>query len=153
MKAGCDPGVTGAFALLEDDLSVITVVDMPTMLLGAHKQQVNAAEVSRILKSWLSTGKFSMYLELVHTMPQQGVVSSGNFMESVGVVKGVCAALEIPVILVTPQKWKKAANLIGKPKDSCRTLMQQYYPGTDLSLKKHVGRADALAIAHFGFLC
>jgi crossover junction endodeoxyribonuclease RuvC len=154
MKGGCDPGVTGAITLLADDLSFLGMVDMPTMLLGKNKHQVNAAELAKILNSWLNRfGKFPMYLELVHTMPGQGVTSSGNFMESVGVVKGVCAALEIPIILITPQRWKKAAGLINKPKEAARTLAQLYYPGLDLSLKKHVGRADALLIARFGFLC
>jgi crossover junction endodeoxyribonuclease RuvC len=153
MKCGADPGNTGAFVLLDDSLKVIDMVDMPVMSLGEHKQQVNAAELAKILKNWQDRfGKYTVYLELVHTMPGQGISSSGNFMMGFGVIQGICGALQIPLVLVRPNAWKRTAGLIGKPKDACRTLMQQLYPEQELGLKKHIGRADALAIARFSWM-
>jgi crossover junction endodeoxyribonuclease RuvC len=54
--------------------------------------------------------------------------------------------------LVTPQRWKKAAGLIGKEKDAARTLMIQQQPqiADQLTRKKDIGRADACCIAIYG---
>ncbi len=147
LKCGIDPGILGAIAFLNESNNVIDIFDMPTMMMNKKKQQVNAAEVARILaKHNISI----VYLELVSAMPGNGSVSMFNFGMSFGVVKGVCAALEIPLVLVSPSVWKKSAGLTGKEKDYARTLAIQLYPGLDLGLKKHIGRAEALLIARYG---
>jgi crossover junction endodeoxyribonuclease RuvC len=154
MKGGIDPGATsGALALLKDDLSAVEILDMPTELNG-KKQEINTVELGKILAKWCRKyeGNLVIYLEAVHSMPRQGVSSSFGFGDSFGCIRGVCGALQIPLIRITPQKWKRTAGLIGKPKDAARTLAQQLYPEQNLSLKKHVGRADALLIARFGGL-
>jgi crossover junction endodeoxyribonuclease RuvC len=151
MRIGVDVGNTGALALLNDKSDVLAVVDMPIMALGKNKHQVNAVELARTIERW--TGLYQgivVYLEDVHTMPNQGVASSGNFMFGKGVIVGVVATLRLPMILVTPQSWKKRAGLIGKDKDYARTLAQQLYPTADLGRKKDIGRADALLIARYG---
>jgi crossover junction endodeoxyribonuclease RuvC len=162
MKIGIDPGITGAIAVLKDDLTSWSpnfpypgLYDMPVMAMGKH-QQVNTAELAKILSGIahkVDAVETTVYLEQVNAMPGQGVVSMFNFGMSYGAVLGVCGALMFPVVMVRPNAWKKTANLIGKPKEAARTLAQQLYPELDLSLKKHVGRADALLIARFGFLC
>lgn len=70
---------------------------------------------------------------------------------SVGVIEGVVAALSLPVMHISPQRWKKAAGLLGKDKDAARTLAVNLFPQMweDLARKKDVGRADALCIAYF----
>jgi crossover junction endodeoxyribonuclease RuvC len=151
MPAGCDPGISGAFALLGENLDFIDAFATPVMLLGKNKHQVNAAELAKNIVEWRREyGNFTVYLENVHTMPGQGVVSSGNFMESVGVVKGILSALQMPFILVTPASWKKRAGLLGKEKDAARTLAQQLYPQAALAHKKDIGLADAILIARYG---
>jgi len=153
MKIGIDPGNFGAIAFLDENLTCRAILDMPTMQLGLKHQQVNAAALAEIMQSFHSTEEpVTVYLEQVNAMPGQGVSSMFNFGMGYGVVQGICGALKYPLVLVRPNAWKKLANLIGKPKDAARTLAQQYYPEQDLSLKKHVGRADAVLIARFGFL-
>jgi crossover junction endodeoxyribonuclease RuvC len=153
---GFDPGITGAIAVLLEDRTALAVYDMPVMAMGKH-HQVNAAEVRRLLLPLLSKNTTSSglvaYIEQVSSMPGNGSVSMFNFGMSYGTIIGVCAALQIPITFVRPNAWKKAAGLINKPKEAARTLAQLFYPGVDLSLKKHVGRADALLIARFGGLC
>ena len=83
-------------------------------------------------------------------MPGQGVSSMFGFGVSYGILQGVIASLGIPSVLVTPQRWKKAAGLMGKPKDYARTLAQRLYPAAELSRKKDIGRADAILIARYG---
>jgi len=143
MKIGIDPGISGAIAKLNDNNSFIEVYDMPVMQGTGKRQQVNAAELVRIIRH---DGGVA-YVERVSSFPGQGVASMFSFGTSYGIVLGVLAALQIPIVLVTPQSWKKRAGLTGREKDYCRTLMQQRFPNAELGLKKHIGRADALAIA------
>ena len=69
---------------------------------------------------------------------------------SYGAVQMALAAFGIPMVLVSPVVWKRNAGLSGQEKDKARTLVQQLYPHLDFSLKKHIGRADAILIARFG---
>ena len=68
-------------------------------------------------------------------MPGQGVTSMFNFGQSFGAIKGICAALELP-IFVTPSKWKKHFELINSSKDSCRTRVIEMYPSLSDRLAK-----------------
>jgi len=146
-RIGCDPGISGALALLDDNLALIEVVDMPTMAMGKTKRQVNAAELAKILSQWKGA---TAYVEKVSAYPEQGVTAMFNFGMSYGVILGVLGALQIPVILVSPQSWKKKAGIIGSVKDVSRTKAQQLYPEADLARKKDCGRADSILIARFG---
>ena len=124
------------------------VWDMPTMGRGSGtKQQVNAAEVGKLLRE---CPPCTAYMELVGSMPGQGVSSMFNFGKAAGAVLGALGALQFPVVEVTPQRWKRAFDLIGKEKDLARTAAQQLMPTAPLSLKKHCGRADALLLALYG---
>ena len=62
---------------------------------------------------------------------------------------GVLATLRLPYTAVRPVVWKKAFSL-GKDKEASRLRAMQLYPGADLRLKKHHGRAEALLLAHYG---
>ncbi|MDC3145888.1 hypothetical protein OA504_03080 [Candidatus Pelagibacter sp.] len=86
-------------------------------------------------------------------MPGQGVTGMFNFGQSFGVIKGVCAALKLPVILVRPVKWKKHFNLLNCEKDASRTKVIETYPyiSSELSKKKDVNKADAILIAKYYF--
>lgn len=147
MKLGIDPGISGAIAILKDN-EPVAVHDMPIMQQGKGKQ-VNVNLLATILEAYSNA---TVVLEKVHAMPGQGVSSVFRFGESFGAIKGVVAALRMPLIEVTPQAWKKKAGLIGKEKDECRTLCIQQFPhlADDLRYKKHCGRADAIMIARHG---
>ncbi|WP_202922329.1 hypothetical protein [Pseudoxanthomonas koreensis] len=145
---GIDPGLSGAIALLRNG-EYAEVWDMPTMGRGTgSKQQINSAEVARILRECPPCPAF---IELVGAMPGQGVSSMFNFGKAAGAVMGALAALKFPVTEVTPQRWKRAFDLIGKEKDMARTVAQQLMPLAPLSRKKDCGRADALLIGLCGY--
>jgi crossover junction endodeoxyribonuclease RuvC len=145
---GIDPGLSGAIALLRDG-EYAEVWDMPTMGRGSgKKQQVNAAEVARILRE---CPPCTAYMELVGAMPGQGVSSMFNFGKAAGAAMGALAALGFPLVEVTPQRWKREFTLTGKEKDMARTYCQQLMPAAPLSRKKDCGRADALLIALWGW--
>ena len=66
-------------------------------------------------------------------------------------LKGVCAALGLPIFFVRPSKWKKHFDLINSSKDASRTKAIEMYPSLSdkLSKKKDVNKSDAILIARF----
>ena len=90
-------------------------------------------------------------MEHVSAMPGQGVTSMFNFGQSFGVIKGICAAMQLPIFFVRPAKWKKHFDLINSQKDSSRTKAIEMFPKTSsiLSRKKDANKADAILIACF----
>src|SRR5690625_585132 len=100
---GIDPGVSGAIAVLGADHPGLH--DMPVMAKGkGNKRQVNAAALADLLSQAREIGDDTVVmLEQVGAMPGQGVSSTFGFGESLGVVRGVCGALRLPLQLVTPQ--------------------------------------------------
>ena len=84
-------------------------------------------------------------------MPGQGVTSMFNFGQTFGAIKGVCAALNLPIFFVRPSKWKKYFELINSSKDSSRTKVIEMYPSLSdqLSKKKDVNKSDAILIARY----
>ena len=149
---GFDPGQTGAVAAFDGE-RIEAVIDMPTMTrLHGKGNQVDPYTLATALIDLCAGREATAVLEAVSAMPGQGVSSTFHFGESVGVVLGVLGALQIPVRMVTPAKWKKAAGLLGRDKDAARTLAIQLHPevADQLARKKDTGRADAVGIARFG---
>ena len=147
---GIDPGISGAISVLENK-KILEVYDTPTMIDGKkNKRQINSAQVTNIIKERLKDGKeVIVVVEHVNAMPGQGVTSMFNFGQSFGVIKGICAALGLPIYFVRPSKWKKHFNLIKTNKDASRTKVIEAYPeiSSKLHRKKDSNRADAILIA------
>ena len=93
----------------------------------------------------------SVVVEQVNAMPGQGVTSMFNFGQTFGAIKGICAALGLPIFFVRPLKWKKHFELVNSSKDSSRTKAIEMYPllSSELSKKKDVNKSDAILIARF----
>ena len=147
---GIDPGINGAISVIENK-KIIEVYDTPTMIDGKkNKRQINGAQVTNIFKERLNGEKeVVVVVEHVNAMPGQGVTSMFNFGQSFGVIKGICAALNLPIYFVRPAKWKKHFNLIKTNKDASRTKVIEAYPeiSSKLHRKKDSNRADAILIA------
>ena len=97
---GVDPGLSGAIAILEDN-RVKEIFDMPVMSDGKkNKRQLNSAQLVKILKDNIKDHQDTvMVVEQVNAMPGQGVTSMFNFGQTFGAIKGVCAALGLPIFL------------------------------------------------------
>ncbi len=147
---GIDPGISGAISIVENK-KILEVYDTPTMIDGKkNKRQINSAQLTNIIKERLNEGKeVVVVVEHVNAMPGQGVTSMFNFGQSFGVIKGICAALSLPIYFVRPTKWKKHFNLIKTNKDASRTKVIEVYPeiSDKLKRKKDSNRADAILIA------
>ena len=149
---GIDPGIQGALAILDNE-KVIDIVDLPVMSDGKkNKKQLNGAYLSDYLKKHiLNIENTVVVVEQVNAMPGQGVTSMFNFGQTFGVIKGICAALKIPIYFVRPSKWKKHFDLIRSSKDASKTKVIEMYPSLSnlLSKKKDVNKSDAILIAKF----
>ena len=151
IKIGIDPGLSGAIVIMEEN-SPIEWQRMPTMKTGSANR-VNAPALAAMIKPYLYLDKpLHAYVELVSSMPGQGVASMFSFGHSAGVIQGVLGAFEIPVTMVTPSQWKKRAGLTGQDKDASRTLAIQMWPFWRELDKKGAGQAyaDAAFIAVYG---
>ena len=151
---GIDPGISGSICFFENG-KILEVIEMPTMTDGKkNKRQVNGAQIyNEILKRINKNNKQNVrvIIEHVSAMPGQGVTSMFNFGQSFGVLKGVCAAMQLPIFFVRPAKWKKYYDLINSQKDSSRVKAIEMFPkfSSMLSRKKDTNKADAILIANY----
>ena len=149
---GIDPGLSGAIAVLENN-EVKKILEIPVMSEGKkNKRQLNNAQLVNLLKDNIKDfNDAAVVVEQVNAMPGQGVTSMFNFGQTFGAIKGICAALGLPIYFVRPAKWKKHFDLINSSKDASRTKVIEMYPllSSQLSRKKDVNKSDAILIARF----
>ena len=124
---------------------------MPTfevMRNGKAKREVSPHGIASVLS--VPQKIADVVLERVGAMPGQGVTSVFSFGRSVGVVEGVLAAEHIPVSIVTPQAWQKAAGVRGG-KDGARQRACELFPNYAglFARKRDDGRADAACMAWY----
>ena len=154
MIIGIDPGISGAICFFENG-ELKDVIDMPTMASGnKNKQQINGSQIFNEISLRAKRYKpedINVIVEQVSAMPGQGVTSMFNFGQSFGVIKGVCAAMQLPIYFVRPAKWKKYFDLINSQKDSSRVRAIEMFPkfSSMLSRKKDSNKADAILIANY----
>ena len=149
---GIDPGLSGAIAVLENHI-VKKIFDMPVMSEGKkNKRQLNSAQLVELIKQNIKNKEeTAIVVEQVNAMPGQGVTSMFNFGQTFGAIKGICAALGLPIFFVRTTKRKKHFELINSSKDASRTKVIEMYPSisNQLSKKKDVNKSDAILIARF----
>ena len=138
---GIDPGISGAICFLKNG-NILDVIDMQKKKdKKKNKKQVNGSQIYNEIKSLINeNGKdnLKVVVEQVSAMPGQGVTSMFNFGQSFGILKGICAAMQLPIYFVRPAKWKKYFNLINAEKDASRTRAIEIFPyySSNLSKKK-----------------
>ena len=137
---GVDVGsVSGGYALLVG-ARLIEVDDLPVV-----NRQVDAAEWRRVI------GRLKpdiAVVEVVHSMPKQGVASTFKFGMAAGLIRGVLLGAGVPIFDVAPTVWKKHFRLVGSDGEKSRALAIQRFPMSPaLARKKDHNRAEALLIA------
>ena len=108
---GIDPGLSGAIAFLENN-KVLGIFDMPVMSEGKkNKKQLNSAQLVNIFRENMNNEEETIVVvEQVNAMPGQGVTSMFNFGQTFGAIKGVCAALNLPIFLLDLLNGKNILN-------------------------------------------
>jgi len=140
---GIDPGISGAVAFyFPDQRAGISAYDVP--IVG---KEINASALHDLIHQYAPD---LAVIEIVHSMPKQGVASSFNFGMSYGIAKGVVGSLHIPTINVAPTKWKKHFGLTAD-KEQARALAISTWPFSEhFRRKKDNGRAEAALLALYG---
>ncbi len=140
---GIDPGISGSICFFKDG-KIIDVIEMPNMIDGKkNKRQVNGSQVYNEISTRITNIEkkdIKVVIEHVSAMPGQGVTSMFNFGQSFGILKGICAAMQLSMYFVRPAKWKKYFNLIKSEKDASRTKAIEIFPyfSSQLSKKKRL---------------
>lgn len=141
MIVGIDPGLEGALAFLSDS---VRVVDMP---LRPHirRERVDGRQILNLL---METEPDLVVMEAVHGRPGNGAAASFTFGLGFGVLLGIIDAMGVPLVLVTPQKWKSDV-LHGTKKDKAAAVAWAQSRFPDLGRLRH-DQAEALCLAHWG---
>ena len=131
-----DPGLTGAVAFYFPEQDAISVYDMPVV-----DKDVDAASLADMLRRLKPD--FAI-VEKVSSRPGEGVSSAFKFGSGWGIVRGVIAALGVPMRLVTPQRWKKSMGL-DADKEKSRAMALRKWPSRSelFARKKDHGSAEA----------
>ena len=142
---GVDPGKTGALAWHAGDRGLV-VHDMPDLTgaaLGACLADL-ILEDDRPVEAWV---------ESQVGRPGQSSSAMFTFATNYGVILGTLGALNVPVRLVTPAAWKRAARL-SKDKTASRQRAVELWPHCShlFARVKDDGRAEAALIARHGWL-
>jgi hypothetical protein len=87
-------------------------------------------------------------IELVASMPKQGVASTFKFGMAFGATIALAERIRCPFHFVTPRIWKKALGL-DSDKNRSLALGRDLWPEAPLSRQKDNGRAEALLIAEW----
>jgi crossover junction endodeoxyribonuclease RuvC len=148
---GIDPGANGAIARLDDDGNLVSIDDMPTTREANGRSATNAPLLSEILARAHARLAFC---EFVGARPTDAKASAFAFGRARGVIEGVCGALNIPIVFITPPVWKRIADIPPgvEHKDVARTRAIARWPqhAELFKRKSDVDRAESALIAVAG---
>ena len=138
---GIDPGKGGGVAIIFQDKlyasrcpdtihDMVEEVSVPLEMMGTKPTSVAC-------------------IELVHSMPGNGVRSMFTFGQNYGTWLGIMATLKIPYSIVPPGKWMKHYGSMPKArkdrKNRLKQLAQQAWPDHRITL----ATADAILLAMY----
>jgi hypothetical protein len=141
---GIDPGISGAIAFFfPDHPERVACEDVP--IAAGNIDAVTLAARIAIMAPDV------VIIEQVGAMPGQGVSSMFKFGRAFGTVIGVVGALQLPLHMVAPSRWKSHFRL-SADKEMARALALRTFPacGFQFSRKKDHGRAEAALLARYG---
>lgn len=149
---GIDPGTDAFGCILQPRASLAS--GMRWQFLDVPRRGDSDRPDPCVLRDWIR--KFvptRCYFESVGPMPKQGISSTSKFMRATGYLEATVLCCDVPMILVTPQKWKTYYEVPkGSDKEYSRQLALQLFPELAplLARKKDHGRAEAALIAFYG---
>lgn len=150
---GCDIGLSGALALLDEAGILLAVEDMPTLRDGPkNRPTVSAPLLAAIVERWSAS---RAWVEYVGARPGEGAVGAFAFGRSYGTVLGVLGACGVPADTIAPAAWKRTVGIPpGRDgaKDAARSEAVRRWPAKAalFARVKDDGRAEAALIAVAG---
>lgn len=151
---GVDPGVTGAFAVLESDGVFVAVEDLPITEWGKAKW-TDATQLCSRLFDLLDGKPARAVVEHTHAMPSMGTIAANSKGMTLGSVLAGLQMANIGIELVSPASWKGSLGLTGGKTDRERKKAalgraRLLYPTAPLEREKDHNRAEAILIAYWG---
>jgi len=168
---GIDPGVMGGFAVLDMKGEVLEAKSFPLIEIEKpnHRSGQKETRIERyydreeliddlnVFAPNNTNTSVRAYLELVHSMPRDGVASAFKFGDCFGQLKMAMTALDIPTVLLSPQRWTKHihdSNLSKEmtAKKRSAQMFERLFTKFHSTFSKKVpdGIIDAVLIAEFG---
>jgi crossover junction endodeoxyribonuclease RuvC len=150
---GIDPGFSGAICILDENGNIELLEDMPVLRIGS-KQELDERRLCGWIEEYSADPagySIHCFIEKAQPMPGQGISSTGRYLCSYGIIRGICVGLWVPYTLVSPITWKRSMlKDMKKGKQASIFRVLQLYPELDLERKKDHGKADAILIARYG---
>jgi Holliday junction resolvasome RuvABC endonuclease subunit len=143
MYLGIDPGYTGAWGMIDHNGKYQSCGDMLH-----NEKHILSTDVFWEISEAMRKEDMEIIIEMVHSMPGQGVSSSFKFGMAFGAAIAITERFNCIWHMVTPQKWKKALQL-DSDKNKSLDLARQLWPEAPLLRKKDNGRAEALLLAEY----
>jgi crossover junction endodeoxyribonuclease RuvC len=128
---GVDPGINGGIAFFDTISEKLLVYSIPSYKTEKRKEY----DIEKLSEIFIENRPDKCIVEIVHSMPKQGLVSTFFFGKGYGLILGILGALSIPRIDVRPQQWKKYFELSSS---------------YQWKLKKNDGLAEAALLSFYG---
>jgi hypothetical protein len=147
MFMGVDPGESGAFAIIDNNNTILELHDWPG-------DEIALADLILSIMSEIKGAGYSLVaaIEKVHSMPKQGVASSFKFGTNFGIWRMGMAMAKIPFYTPPPQQWQKGILHKAQDKKPALAAAGRLFPKAELYGPRgggKDGRADALLIAYW----
>jgi crossover junction endodeoxyribonuclease RuvC len=155
---GIDPGVTGGLAVVELVDGAIVRVRLertPTVLVRAARRVRREYDLPTMWRSLcIAVGGDPhdgalVALERVSTRPGQHAAATLKTGIGFGHWLALAAAREVPVVVVSPELWKRHHSLIGCDKRASRLMATRRFPQVGPLGPADEGPAEALLIAAY----
>jgi len=140
---GIDPGFSGAWGMIDHNGVYRACGDM----YHTDKYLMTHEIYCEIIDA-LQGDDHEVVIEIVHSMPKQGVASSFKFGVAYGGAIAIAQRLNCVAHMITPQQWKKALKL-DSDKNKSLAMARELWPTAPLKRQKDNGRAEALLMAYW----
>lgn len=140
---GFDPGFSGAWGMINHHSEFVGCGDM--IHNGKH---ILTDDVMQEITKARAGDDIEVAIELVSSMPRQGVASTFKFGMAFGATIALAERLHCPFHFVVPRVWKKALGL-DSDKNRSLSLARDLWPDAPITRQKDNGRAEALLIAEW----
>ena len=148
---GIDPGLTGAFAVLDFQDFRLHLWDTPTVSVKTGANIRKRCNPEAFTEAFMRFPLDYCTIENVHSTPNDGHVGAFSFGKVTGIAIGIVHGLDIPLSQVSPAKWKLQMQ-VPAHKEASKLRASQLFPNCAPMWSRALdhGRAEAAVIALHG---
>ncbi len=166
LTIGIDPGLTGAFAVLDHHGNAVAVHDLPVMPIpeagpkATIKTEIDVRELYKLLRSVIPADETALcVMEHASSVGAQfGDQAKASLAATKAYIMAVIRLQGLDVRRIAPVTWKRMYGIkepiegSGKPDGKKQALLQarSLFGHEHMPLAKHHNRAEALLIARYG---